>query len=101
MEREKTEQKTEQRTEQKKDQKIEVKEKLDQKQLRSLLSNWIKAIDDEKDFELEVKGKTRRVPHSALSDGRLNVEVEWKNGENEFEIELKWPGRPEDTLLKQ
>lgn len=81
--------------------KIEVKENIDVKQLRSFLQNWINALDEKKDFEFELKGSAKRVPYKAYSEGRLEVEAEWKEGENEFEIELKWPGRPEDMLLKQ
>lgn len=81
--------------------KIEDKEQINPERLKVLLKDWLNALENENDLELEVNGSKKRIPFIAFSQGRLKLEVEWKRGENEFEIELKWPGRPEDTLLKQ
>ena len=78
-----------------------VKEQIGTEKLKSLLEGWLQALNNKEDFELEVNGKQRRVPFKALEEGRLNLEVESEGGENEFELELKWKGRPEETLLKQ
>lgn len=80
---------------------IQLKQLINPDELKTLLRGWLKALDAKEDFELEVQGEKRRVPYSAYSKGKLNLEVEWKRGENEFEIELKWPGAPEDTYIQQ
>lgn len=79
---------------------VQLKEQITNERLVKILRGWADAIEDGEDFEFVVKGEKRRVPHDALSKGVMNLEAEWKRGQNEFELELKWEGKPEDMHIK-
>ena len=69
-------------------------------QLKGVLQRWLNAIENNEDFEIQVEGEKRKIPYKAMKEGWVNVEVESKHGENEFEIELKWNGEANDTMLQ-
>jgi hypothetical protein len=75
---------------QSKAEKKKYKEKLNPEQLRSMLQQWIDAIDNQQDLEVKIRGEDCLIPQSALESGRIEAEFELKKGEYEFEIELKW-----------
>ena len=81
-------------------QKVKVKEKMQTDQLKGVLQRWLNAIENNEDFEIQVEGEKRKIPCKAMKEGWVNVEVESKHGENEFEIELKWNGEANDTMLQ-
>ena len=81
-------------------QKFTVEEKMQTDQLKGILQRWLNAIENNEDFEIQVDGEKRKIPYKAMKEGWVNVEVESKYGENEFEIELKWNGEANDTMLQ-
>ncbi|MCO4753468.1 MAG: hypothetical protein KC478_03255 [Bacteriovoracaceae bacterium] len=81
--------------------KVKVKEKMATTELKGILQRWLSAIENNEDFELQVEGQKRIIPSKAMREGWVNVEVESKHGENEFEIELKWNGDAQETYTRQ
>jgi hypothetical protein len=77
--------------------KKKYKEKLNPEQLRSMLQQWIEAIDNQQDLEVKIRGEDCLIPQSALQSGRIEAEFELKKGEYEFEIELKWKADSADV----
>lgn len=71
-------------------QKWKVKEPISTLELKSILMGWLAAIDEERDFEFQIKGQRCRVPSKALLSNKTLCEFEMKDGEFEFELELKW-----------
>jgi hypothetical protein len=65
-----------------------LKEKLTADQLKGILGQLIKALDQKSELELEINGKRCHIPGQAFQDGIAEVEVD--SGEGELEIELKW-----------
>jgi hypothetical protein len=70
--------------------KWELKEVIKPDQVKVFLREWLNALEENRDLEVEIKGKKCRVPKEALIRGRTEAEFECKNGEYELEIELKW-----------
>lgn len=70
--------------------KWELKEKCNPDQVKTLLREWLNALEENRDLEVEIKGQKCRVPKEALLRGRTEAEFECKQGEYELEIELKW-----------
>lgn len=71
-------------------QKGKIKEALSTQELKTLLAGWLAAIEDNKDFDFEIKGHSGRVPKKVLLSNTTKGEYEFKDGEYEFELELKW-----------
>ncbi len=71
-------------------QKMKIKEALSTQELKTLLSGWLTALEEEKDFAFEIKGHSGYVPKKVLSNNTTMGEFEFKDGEYEFELELKW-----------
>ncbi len=67
-----------------------VKEALSTDELKVLLKGWLEAIEQNKDFEFQIKGHAGRVPQKILQNNTTMGEFEFKKGEYEFELELKW-----------
>lgn len=67
-----------------------VKEALSTDELKVLLKGWLEAIEQNKDFEFQIKGHPGRVPQKILQNNTTMGEFEFKKGEYEFELELKW-----------
>jgi hypothetical protein len=82
---------------QSKTEKKKYKERLNPEQLRSMLQQWIDAIDNQQDLEVKIRGQDCVIPQSALASGRIEAEFEFKKGEYEFEIEMKWKSDSEDS----
>lgn len=70
--------------------KWELKENLKPDQIKSLLREWLNALEENRDLEVMIKGENCRVPKEALLQGRTQAEFECKKGEYELELELKW-----------
>jgi hypothetical protein len=70
-----------------------LKERLTADQLKGILGQWIEALDQESELELEINGKRCHIPSQAFQDGMAEVEVDSDKGE--LEIELKW--KPEGS----
>lgn len=71
-------------------QKMKVKEALSTEELKVLLKGWLEAIEQKKDFDFKIKGHAGTVPQAILLKNTTMGEFEFKNGEYEFELELKW-----------
>lgn len=67
-----------------------VKEALSTEELKLLLRGWLEAIEQNKDFKFDIKGNPGYVPKEVLTKGTTVGEFEFKRGEYEFELELKW-----------
>jgi hypothetical protein len=70
--------------------KWELKENFNTGQVKTLLREWLNALEENRDLEVEIKGQKCRVPKEALLRGRTEAEFECNQGEYELEIELKW-----------
>lgn len=71
-------------------QRFKTKEFLSTEELKYLLKGWLDAIEQNKDFEFQIKGNSGKVPKDVLLKNTTSGEYEFKNGEYEFELELKW-----------
>lgn len=71
-------------------QRRKVKEVLSTDELKVLLKGWLEAIEENKDFEFQIKGTSGKVPQKILQNNSTMGEFEFKKGEYEFELELKW-----------
>jgi amphi-Trp domain-containing protein len=69
---------------------MELKEACDKRQFVELLRQWLQHIEQNRDFEVQVKGRSCRIPADALERGHFRVEYEIDQGEYEFELTLKW-----------
>lgn len=69
---------------------LELKETCDKRQFVDLMKQWLQHIEQNQDFEVQVKGRSCRIPAEALEKGHFRVEYEIDNGEYEFELTLKW-----------
>lgn len=79
--------------------KWEYKEQIQADQVKVILREWLNALEENRDLELMIKGETCRIPKEALVMGRTKAEYEFKKGEYELELELKW--RDSDLTPKQ
>lgn len=70
--------------------KRKVKEAVSTEELKILLRGWLEALEQDKDFEFQIKGHSGRVPQKILQYNSTMAEFEFKKGEYEFELELKW-----------
>ena len=71
-------------------QRAKTKVALNTEELKVLLNGWIEAIYQKKDFNFTINGQAGRVPQAVLLKNTTMGEFEFKNGEYEFELELKW-----------
>jgi len=69
---------------------FEYKEFVQESDLQNILREWIKALEEERDLNLTIKGKECHIPKEAFKFAKTKVEYELKNDEYEFELELKW-----------
>lgn len=67
-----------------------VKEALSTDELKVILKGWLEALEQNKDFKFQIKGNSGFVPKDILTKGTTMGEFEFKKGEYEFELELKW-----------
>lgn len=67
-----------------------VKEALSTEELKYILKGWLEALEQNKDFQFQIKGTSGFVPKAVLAKGTTMGEFEFKRGEYEFELELKW-----------
>ncbi|HEY9744646.1 MAG TPA: hypothetical protein V6C99_00345 [Oculatellaceae cyanobacterium] len=69
---------------------MELKEACDRRRFLEILQHWVKSIEQNRDFEVRVDGRSCRIPAEALEKGRFRIEYEIDKGEHEFELTLKW-----------
>ena len=79
--------------------KWEYKEEVGTDQVKVILREWLNALEENRDLEVTIKEQSCRVPKEALTRGRTKAEFEFKKGEFELELELKW--RESDLTTKQ
>ena len=79
--------------------KWEYKEEVGTDQVKVILREWLNALEENRDLNVTIKGKSCRVPKEALLLGRTKAEFEFKKGEFELELELKW--KESDLTPKQ
>lgn len=79
--------------------KWEFKENIKPDQVKTLLREWLTALEENRDLEVSIKGEKCRIPKEALLQGTTKAEYEFKKGEYELEIELKW--RESDLTVRQ
>jgi predicted PolB exonuclease-like 3'-5' exonuclease len=70
--------------------KLEKKEYLDRETFTEMVRNFLTALENDKDLQVEVKGENYQVPRSAFENGKFRSEYEVKKGEYEYELTLKW-----------
>lgn len=71
-------------------QKVKIKDHLSTEELKTLLSTWLKALEENEDFSFVLQGHEGYIPKEILQNGTTEGEFEFKNGFYEFELELKW-----------
>ena len=76
--------------------KWELKEYIGPDQVKVILREWLNALEENRDLTLTIRGQSCHVPKEAFLRGRTKAEFEFKKGEYELELELKW----RDTDLK-
>lgn len=69
---------------------FEYKEFVAESQLKTILKEWLNALEENRDLDLTIRGKECHVPKEAFKFVKTKAEYELKNGEYEFELELKW-----------
>ena len=77
--------------------KWELKDDIGPDQVKVILRKWLIALEENRDLTVTINGQTCHVPKEAFSSGKTKAEFEFKKGQYEFELELKW----RDTDLKQ
>lgn len=70
--------------------KWELKEYIEADQVKTILREWLNALEENRDLQVFIKGQNCLVPKDALFGGKTKAEFELKNGEYELELELKW-----------
>ena len=70
--------------------KWELKDNIGPDQVKVILREWLNALEENRDFEVNIKGENCRIPKEALVKGITKAEFEFKRGEYELELELKW-----------
>ncbi len=70
--------------------KWEFKENIKPDQVKILLREWLNALEENRDLEVTIQGESCRIPKEALVSGTTKAEYEFKKGEFELELELKW-----------
>lgn len=78
--------------------KRKVKEALSTDELKVILRGWLDALEQNKDFDFQIKGHSGKVPQKILQNNTTMGEFEFKKGEYEFELELKWKEGAEKNL---
>lgn len=79
--------------------KIERKEYVDRIAFTEMLRDFLEALENDEDLQVEVKGENYTVPRTAFENGRFRSEYEVKKGEFEYELTLKW--REDEKSLNQ
>lgn len=79
--------------------KYEQKQMIESSQVQDVLRKWLSALEQNQDLEVTVNGKNCTIPKEAFQKAKVKLEYEIKNGEYEFELEMKW--RDENQALKQ
>lgn len=69
---------------------IELKEKLTPQAFKTLLHQWVEALDNNADLEFVVRNQRCVLPAEAISEGKLQVEYEIDEGQYEVELKVKW-----------
>lgn len=69
---------------------FEYKELVEESQLKIILKAWINALEQNTDLDVTINGKECHVPKEAFKFVKTKAEYELKNGQYEFELELKW-----------
>lgn len=70
--------------------KYERKEYLDRIAFTEMVRDFLTALENDEDLQVEVKGENYKVPRSAFENGKFRSEYEVKKGEYEYELTLKW-----------
>jgi hypothetical protein len=69
---------------------FKFKEDVGPEEVKIILREWLNALEEDRDLQLKIKGESFTVPKLALVRGRTQAEYEFKKGEYELELELKW-----------
>lgn len=80
--------------------KYELKEYIGKDQVKGVLKQWLIALEQNEDLVIEVKGKQCKIPKEVLGQEKIKLEYEVKNGEYEFELELKWTPSEKQSLIQ-
>ncbi len=70
--------------------KMKFKEKLSFEQFKSTVCEWARALEENRDFEFQIRGRSCRVTIDEMRKSTPVFEYELKNGEYELEMEVKW-----------
>lgn len=70
--------------------KWEYKELIPVNQTKTILREWLSALEEDRDLHLTIQGQECHIPKEALKLGKTKAEYELKNDEFELELELKW-----------
>ncbi len=70
--------------------KFELKDYIQGDQVKVILREWLNALEEDRDLEVTIKGENCKIPKEAFRMARTKAEYEIKNGEYEFELEMKW-----------
>lgn len=80
--------------------KFELKEYIESNQVKDVLRQWLNALEEDTDLEINVKGRDCTISKEALRAIKVKLEYEIKNGEYEFEMQMKWR-KNEDGQVQQ
>lgn len=79
--------------------KFELKEYIQGDELKDVLRKWLDALENDQDLVVKVKGQDCTISNEVLQSSKVKLEYEIKNGEYEFELEMKW--RKDNNSLRQ
>lgn len=69
---------------------IELKEHCDRSHFIDLLKRLLQSMEGGREMDVEIKGRSCRIPAEAFEKGNFRVEYEIDKGEYEFELTMKW-----------